>query len=70
MAPSVEHLGLGSGRDLRVLALSPALGSVLSVESARDSSPPPPSLPAPVLAHSERNNKNIFKKEYFLNLAL
>lgn len=36
MVQSNEHLAIGfcSGRDLRVVGLSPALGSVLSVESA------------------------------------
>ena len=44
----VKHLtlGFGSANDLRVVGLSPALGSTLSGESVQDSlSPPPPALP-------------------------
>lgn len=46
MAQSAEHptLPSGSGRDLRVAGVSPALGSGLSVESAPDSSYLCPSL--------------------------
>ena len=48
MAQSVglPTLGFGSGHDLRVVELSPALSSVLSTESPPDSlSPLPVSLP-------------------------
>ena len=47
MAQSVEGLtlGFGSGPDLRVVRSSPALGTMLSGESACAS----PSAPAPVL---------------------
>ena len=52
MVPSAGRptLDLGSGHDLRVLGLSPALGSVLGGESARD--PLPPSALLPLLALS------------------
>ena len=57
MAQLVKHLILGfsSGHDLRVLESSPALGSVLSVESAS----PSPSAPPLVLFLKEINK--IFK---------
>ena len=47
LVQSVAHLslGFGSGYDLRVVRLSPELGSVFSVESAGDSLPLP--LPTP-----------------------
>jgi len=46
MAESVQHptLGLGAGRDLRVVGLNASLGSMLSVESACDSPPCPSPL--------------------------
>ena len=49
MAQSVEHLTLdfGSGWDHGVMRSSPALGSVLSGESAGDSLPLP--LPPPLM---------------------
>jgi len=57
VAQSVEwpNLGFGSGCDLRVMKLSPALGSVLSTESAWVSLPPSCSL--------SLSNKQIFKKK-------
>ena len=44
MAQSVEHstLDFSSGHDPRVVGSSPILGSMLNVEPARDSLPPPP----------------------------
>ena len=59
MVQSVKHLALdfGSGPDLRVMGSSPALGSMLSIESAYPSALPLPSLPL-----SQINiNKNLFK---------
>jgi len=52
VAQSVNHLTLdfGSGRDLRVMGLSPTLGSVLSGESAY------PSPPAHAFSLSKINN--------------
>ena len=49
LAQSVKCLSLdfGSGHDLRVMRLSPALGSVLRVEPALDSLFPSPSAPPP-----------------------
>ena len=38
-------LDFGSGHDLRVVRLNPALGSMLSMESALDSLSPSPSTP-------------------------
>ena len=51
MAQFVKHptLDFGSGHDLTVARLSPASGSMLSVESAEDSLSPSPSVP-PLLA--------------------
>lgn len=40
-----QTLGLGLGHDLRVVRLSPAVGSVLRVESACDSPSPSASPP-------------------------
>ena len=47
VAQSVEHLSpdFGSGQDLRVMRLSPVLGSTLSMESAWN--PLSPSAPSP-----------------------
>ena len=50
----------GSGHDLRVLGLSPALGSLFSAQSV---SPSPSALPPHILARSlSQINKLFFKK--------
>ena len=49
----------GSGHDLRVLGLSPLLGSLLSRESACPSAPPPTHIPSV----SQINKQNIFFKK-------
>ena len=65
MAQSVEHptLGFGSGHDLRVMGLSPALGSMLSGESAWDSSltvpPPPPDPPCTLPLKKKRGERRL-----------
>ena len=56
-AHSIERptLGSGSGRDLRVVRLSPMSGSALSRESAGDSLPLAMPLPWPVSSLSQIN---------------
>ena len=63
VAQLVKHptLSFGSGQDLRVLGLSPTLGSELNVDSASLLFSAPPPTPAPLIcmcSHSV-SNKNI-----------
>lgn len=50
MAQSIKHptLDFRSGRAVRVVKLSPALGSTLSEESVKESLPVPVPLPLPL----------------------
>lgn len=65
MLQSIKHptLGFGSGRDLRVMRLSPSLGSVLGAESAWGSLPLPPLCTCALSPSPSLLNKYIFKKK-------
>jgi len=60
VAQSVQHsiLDFGLGHDLRVVGLSPTLGSTLSMEPAWDSLPLPLPLPARSLSVSVSLSQN------------